>query len=71
MATVQFGNVSADMRLTENGYGIAALQGFDAFIGAFIPVHQEIVIQTESTLVVRQYDASGSYRAYPVVTHAH
>ena len=61
MATVQFGNVSADMRLTENGYGIAALQGFDAFIGAFIPVHQEIVIQTESTLVVRQYDASGSY----------
>ncbi len=61
MATVQFGNVSADMRLTENSYGISALETFDAFLTSFMPVREEVLVNTPTNVVVREYDASGSF----------
>ncbi|OFZ97438.1 MAG: hypothetical protein A3H35_11830 [Betaproteobacteria bacterium RIFCSPLOWO2_02_FULL_62_17] len=62
MALVEFGSVAADMRLTEDSYGIAALQAFDAFLTGFVAVREEIVgTPTPSTAVLRQYDAGGNY----------
>ena len=61
MAIVEFGNVSADMRQTEDSYGIAALQAFDAYLTSFVPVSGEILVDTETNFVFRQYDASGGF----------
>ena len=61
MATVEFGNVSVDMREEEDSYGIPALQAFDAFLMAFVPVSEEFVVVTPTSVVIRQYDAGGGF----------
>ena len=54
MATVQFGNTSADMR--DDYYGIPALHDFYDWTLDGDPV---VVSQTPTQLVVRAVDASG------------
>ena len=66
MATVEFGNVSADMRLTDDFYGIAALRAFDAFLTNFAPVSEEVVVDTETDFVLRLYDASGGFITFSI-----
>ena len=61
MATIEFGNASADMRLPEDRYGIPELQNFDAFFLSFIPAREEILVDTETQLVYRVYDAGGNF----------
>jgi Ca2+-binding RTX toxin-like protein len=61
MATIEFGNVSADMRLTESSYGIPALQNWDIFLEGFVPVRWEVLVNTPTSIVVREYDASGAF----------
>lgn len=61
MTTVEFGNVSADMRQTDDSYGIAALQAFDAFLTGFAPVSEEILALTPTSVVIREYDAGDGF----------
>ena len=64
MATVQFGAASADMRLTDNAYGIAALQSFENFLTIFnltAPVSEVVLQDTASIYQVRQFDANGGF----------
>jgi len=61
MANVEFGSASADMRQTNDSYGIAALQAFEAFLTGFAPVSEEILVLTPTSVVIRQYDASGGF----------
>lgn len=61
MATVEFGNASTDMRLTEDSYGIPALQTFDAFLLGFVPVRQEVLVDTPFQFVLREFDASDNF----------
>src|SRR5574341_849510 len=59
MALVEFGNVSADMRQEANWYGIPALQNFDAFVTAFVPVDATEIFRSPTTVVVQETDANG------------
>jgi len=61
MATVEFGNFSADMRQSDDSYGIAALEAFDAFLASFAPVSEEILGVTPTSAAIRVYDASGGF----------
>jgi len=61
MAIVEFGNVSADMRLIDDAYGIPSLQAFDSFLLGFIAVSEEIRRDDDTGLIVREYDAGGSF----------
>ncbi|MEQ1882604.1 MAG: DUF4214 domain-containing protein [Burkholderiales bacterium] len=53
--------MSADMRLTENAYGISTLQNFDAFFEAFNPISSQILQNTPTIYQVRQVDANGAF----------
>ena len=61
MATVEFGTFSVDMRLTDDAYGIPALQEFNAFLAGFMPVSEEILLDDGVTLAFRDYDANGNF----------
>jgi len=61
MPTVEFGDTPADMRLTQEAYGIPALQDFNAFVANFVPVREEIVSISPFSAVLRQYDAQGLF----------
>lgn len=61
MATIEFGNVSADMRLTEDAYGVSALQAFEAFLTTFVPMREEVLAVTPTSVMVREYDVSGGF----------
>ena len=58
MANVQFGNVSADMRLVNDVYGIPALRNFVSYISNFEVVREEVVSETATQLVVRGFNAA-------------
>src|SRR5689334_8105859 len=61
MATVEFGNISADMRLTDDAYGIAVLRNFDTFMLNFLEVREEILVNTPNLVVIRLFDAGGAF----------
>ena len=61
MATVQFGSVSADMRLVDEGYGIPALQGWISFLESFDPVSVETVSASSDYAALRMYDVNGTF----------
>ena len=49
-----------DMRLVGASYGVPALQTFDAFIASFTPVRQDVLVNTSTNRVVRQYDVNNA-----------
>ena len=61
MPTVEFGDAPAYLRLTQEAYGIPALQDLNAFAASFVPVREEIVSITPFSAVLRQYDAQGLF----------
>jgi hypothetical protein len=58
MATIQFGNTAADMRLADDFYGIPALRDSSLFLLTFVAVRQEVVSQSPTQLVTRQWNAA-------------
>ena len=58
MATVQFGNTSADMRLVDEFYGIAALRNFVVYLDNFVSEREQIVSQTPTQIVIREFNAA-------------
>jgi hypothetical protein len=52
MATVEFGNVSVDMRLTED-YGIPAPQCVNASVLSSVSARQQTLINAAALIVVR------------------
>ena len=61
MAIVEFGNVSADMRVVDDAYAISGLQNFDAFLTSFIPVREEVLQDTPTSYSSRLYDAGNQF----------
>lgn len=63
MATLEIGNLYADMRQTDPmaAWGMPAYQAANAFILSFVPVRHEVVLTSDTAVVVREYDASGAY----------
>jgi len=58
MATLQFGNTSADMRLVNDFYGIPALRDFAVYLLGFESEREEIIKQTPTEIVFRQWNAA-------------
>lgn len=67
MATLAFGNISTDMRQTDEGnfHGIAATAGFFQFIDNFVPVSTETLEFTEAELTVLETDVFGNRSGFP------
>jgi len=60
MATVEFGNFPADMRLED--YGIPPLEDFYTFLDSFVEVGDSVIVsQSDTLIVVRSFDSEGNY----------
>ena len=59
MAIAEFGNTSTDMRLVNDFYGILALGNFVTYLENFISVQEQVVSQTPTQIVIREFNATG------------
>lgn len=59
MASVYFDR-AADMRFPEYGFGIPAIQYLDGFLSSFVPVSEQLLIDTPSLVAIGLYGAQGS-----------
>jgi hypothetical protein len=48
------------MRLDDDGYGVPALQAYEAFLTGFVPVREDDPIVTPTSAIIRQYDTGNA-----------